>query len=62
MTFVSPVLALLIPRIQKCIFLEINILICNKKKEPGVPPTKYLGSHSKEYSEEKEYSSSFIED
>lgn len=55
MTFVSPVLALLIPRIQKCIFLEINILTCNKKKEPGVPPTKYLGSHSKEYNEEKEY-------
>lgn len=23
--------------------------------EPGVPPTKYLGSHSKEYNEEKEY-------
>lgn len=30
--------------------------------EPGVPPTKYLGSHSKEYNEKKSIDSSFIED
>lgn len=54
--FPSLVLALLITRFQKYIFLKINMWIYNKKKKWSLkfPPSVYPGNQSKEHNEEKE--------